>query len=57
MASEQDVAANHLQWAGHLPDWITPRPAEPDQNPRCSVCGLHRGFRPSWTVHPHWGKR
>lgn len=52
--TEQDVAANHLGWAGHLPDWEPCLPK--DANRRCSICGVMAGSTKAWFAHPDWKK-
>jgi len=55
--TEERIAANHLGWFGHLPEWVPSGNKTPlDVKEHCAVCGITRGFRPSWTVHPHWTK-
>jgi hypothetical protein len=52
--TEQDVAAHHLWWAGHLPDWV---PANNGATRRCSICGVMAGSVKAWYASPQWNKR
>lgn len=53
--NEEAVAANHLGWSGHLPNWVPC--GERNAGRKCSVCGVGAGFRPSWAPDPHWSRR